>query len=56
MVDFCVSIKDKNETIKKILKVNNKGISNDKSPESIVRAKKIFENIYTQLNKESKKY
>lgn len=26
------------------------------SPESIVRAKKIFENIYTQLNKESKNF
>lgn len=26
------------------------------SPESIVRSKKIFENIYTQLNKESKNY
>ena len=26
------------------------------SPESIVRSKKIFENIYTQLNKESKNF
>lgn len=26
------------------------------SPESIIRAKKIFENIYTQLNKESKNF
>lgn len=26
------------------------------SPESIVRSKKIFENIYTQLNKKSKNY